>query len=152
MAAARTADDKFLALLALEPSPMGTTDIAEKLAWSRQNVRSVGARLEREGRVERVKGEGDGTTGRPADAWALAGTGGKLAVVSLKKLKEDTIVVTPSGEEARVIGPAGRSFVEFEYITGPERFQRGTLHISLLREFQPGRGRPDPVRIVEKVA
>lgn len=151
MPAPRTADDKFLALLARMPAPMDTMDIVAALCWSRQNVRAVGARLERAEKVVRVKGECDGTTGRPADMWALAGTVEKRSVVGPKAIAPDTIVVTPSGEEARVIGMRGKAFVEFEYITGPERFQRGTLHVALLREFQPGRARPEPVRIAGPV-
>ncbi len=60
----------------------------------------------------------------------------------------NTIVVTPSGREARVIAMRPDSFVEIEYLQvriGHE--PRTTVHASLLRAFQAGRERPDPVRI-----
>ncbi len=146
MPAPRTADDKFLALLARMPGPLDTIEIAQELSWSRQNAQLVASRLERDGRIVRMKGERDGSTGRPADQYTLP----ELAPAGTPKLQplaQDTYVVTPSGEEARVIGSRGRSFAEIEYVTGPERFQRATLHIRLLRPFQPGRERPEPVRI-----
>lgn len=145
----RSADDKFLALLGRMPAPMETPDIAEALCWSRQNVQLVGSRLERAEKVVRTKGARDGDVGRPSDAWALPGTIPTAAEERPLPIQKDTIVVTPSGEEARVVGMRGRAFVEFEYVTGPERFQRGTLHVKLLRPFQPGRERPEPVRVVE---
>jgi hypothetical protein len=150
MAAPRTADDKFLALLGRMPAPMETSDIAEALGWSRQNVVLVSSRLVREGKVVRACGESE-RSGRPPTCFSLPGAVPLPGAQKHAPLLPDTYVVTPSGEEARVIGMRGRSFAEFEYVTGPERFQRGTLHISLLRPFQPGRERPEPVRI-SKVA
>jgi|CXWL01.1.fsa_nt_gi hypothetical protein len=149
MPAPRTSDERFLKLLERMPAPMDTGDIASTLGWTRQNVQLVGSRLERAEKVVRLKGERDGSTGRPADSWALTGTVPKGSVAAVKQIAPDSIVITPTGEEARVIGAKGKCFVEFEYITGPERFQRGTLHVNLLREYQPGREKPEPVRIGE---
>lgn len=150
MPAARTADDKFLALLARMPAPMETVDIAQALGWSTRNVLLVASRLEDVGKVVRTRGEA-GANGRPQAQFSLPGALSP-GTPKLMPLAPDTVVVTPTGEEARVIGMKGRSFCEFEYVTGPERFQRGTLHIALLRAFQPGRERPEPVRIVAKEA
>lgn len=146
MPAPRSADDKLLALLGRMPAPLEIADIARALNWSRQNARAVSLRLERAHRVTIVLGERAGGVGRPPQLVALPG-GEPPARAPLPRLEPDTYVVTPTGQEARVVGMRARSFVEFEYVTGPERFTRSTLHVRLLRPFQPGRERPEPVRI-----
>jgi hypothetical protein len=145
MSRERTADGKFLSLLARMPAPMETGDIATALAWSRQMVAQVGERLARQGRVTVASGEREGRVGRPSRLFALPTAAMPIAARGEPALEPHTVVVTPSGEEARVIGRRGRSFYEIEYITGPERFTRTTLHVRLLSPFQAGRARPEPV-------
>lgn len=147
----RTSDDKFLALLARMPAPMELAEICTALAWSRQHARQVALRLAREGSVVKFDAASSGTVGRPSDAFALPGAM-PLPGARLKALEPHTVVVTPTNEEARVIGMRGRSHAELEYITGPERFQRAVIHLVLLRAFQPGRERPEPVRIARAQA
>lgn len=147
MARARIADDKLLTLLAVATAPMETSAIAGALNWSRQHALEVGKRLASEKRVVLVEGERNGSLGRPALLFALPTMALQSARLEAMKLEKDTYVVTPSGAEARVVKPRAASFVEIEYMTGPERFTRTTLHHSLLRAFQPGRGRPMPVRL-----
>lgn len=143
----RSGDDKFLALLARMPGAMELTEICEALSWSRQRGAQVAMRLVDEGRIVRIDAKSNGAMGRPSHAFRLPSA---LPVAGAPALLEPhTYVLTPSDQEARVIGMRGRSYAEFEYVTGPERFQRGVLHISLLRPFQPGRARPAPARITE---
>ena len=150
MPAARTADDKLLALLARMPAPMETSDILEALHWSRQNLMLVVKRLVDDGLVVRMRGECTGDMGRPQTAYALRGAPTDNDV--RQPLTNNTVVVTPTDQEARVVRMLSRWFAEIEYITGPEKSQRSTLHIKMLRAFQPGRERPEPVRIVAKAA
>lgn len=145
----RTSDDKFLALLARMPGPLELTDACEQLSWSRQRGGQVSARLVDEGRIIRIDSRRDGMTGRPSASFALPNALPPPGAGHPTTFEPHTYVLTPSGQEARVIGMRGRSYAEFEYVSGPERFQRGVLHITLLRPFQPGRARPAPVRVGE---
>ncbi len=150
MSRSPTADNKLLALLERMPGPLATGEIAEALGWSRDNVLLVAWRLVHQRRVERFEGECEGGmhgSGRPPLMFALAGLAGPADARPAAALAPNTYVVTPTGEEARIVRTRG-SFAEFEYVTGPERFQRGTLHVRLLKPFQPGRERPAPARVV----
>lgn len=148
MSRPRTADDKLMALLARMPAPLEVKELAAHLRWSRERARQVAFRLRDAGRVAVVPGAA--ALGRPPLLVSLPEQAPAPGVeVMPAPLAPHTVVVTPSGEEARVIRMHGRSHAEFEYITGPERFQRGELHISLLRPFQPGRDRPEPARVKE---
>lgn len=147
----RSSDDKFLALLARMPGPMDLNEICDELAWSRQRGAQVAHRLVKDRKVIQVEGRRNGHIGRPSLSFVLPGALPPSGAPQRAQLEPNTYVLTPTGQEARVIGMRGRAFAEFEYVTGPERFQRGTLHISLLRPFQPGRARPAPVRIAVKV-
>jgi hypothetical protein len=66
------------------------------------------------------------------------------------RFERHTIVLAPSGREARVIAMRADGFVEIEYLQvrlGHE--PRAVVHAKLLRAFQAGRERPDPVRIID---
>lgn len=147
----RSSDDKLLALLARMPAPMELAEICKALAWSRQHGRVVALRLVCEHRVVWISAERSGLVGRPSHAFHLPGAL-PPAGARPRALEPLTIVVTPTNEEARVIGMRGRSHAELEYITGPERTQRAVIHLALLRAFQPGRERPEPVRIARAQA
>src|SRR5689334_18912472 len=99
MPAARTADDKLLALLARMPAPMETGDIAEALGWSRQNVVLVAGRLVKAELLVRLDGERDGEAGRPQAQFALPGSVCKAGLPRPLPIAPNTYVVTPSGEE-----------------------------------------------------
>lgn len=143
----RTADDKVLALLARMPAPLAITEIGAALAWTQQRARVVVLGLARAGQVVRIPEYHGGAVGRPSDAFALPRMVPQPGDPRARMLERDTVVITPSGEEARIMGMRGRHHHEVEYLTGPERFQRAVIHRTLLREIQPGRARPEPVRI-----
>ncbi len=146
MPAARTADDKFLALLARRPAPMSSGEIGASLGWSRQNVALVAGRLVRAGQVVRLVRERDGVSGRPPALYGLPGAAPREATPCPVPLEAHAYVVTPSNEEARVVRLRAPAHAEIEYMSGPERFQRAVIHVSLLRAFQPGGERPAPAR------
>jgi hypothetical protein len=149
----RTADDKVLALLARVARPLERGEIAEHLGWSKQRVGTVVLRLAQEETPRVVITVGESKPGeeggRPPALYSLPGMEPfKAGDVTLPYYEPHTAVVTPSGREARVVRMCG-DFVEIEYVEvrlGHE--PRTTVHASLLRAYQPGRERPDPVRIL----
>jgi hypothetical protein len=146
----RTADDKVLALFARVPLPISAADVSAALNWSRQRAAEILGRLVKLKSIVELPGARNSEKrGRTPALFTVPGAPlpPRAPRPPVPEFAPDTYVVVPSGYEARVIGMVGRSYAEFEYITGPEKFQRGTLHISLLRPFQPGRARPEPVRL-----
>lgn len=148
MSRARPNDEKLLALLARMPGTVDSADVCTQLGWPRQRVFESAGRLERDGKVVREKVERAGEIGRPPVGFRLA-TIQPLPAANAESFELHTRVVMPSGFEAKVVDGLGRSrtFVEVEYVDGPEKYQRTTVHRALLRAYQPGRAKPEPVRI-----
>lgn len=149
MSRQRLADTKLLELLRRMPAALELAEVGAILRWSRQRVRQVVFRLAAEQAVTVRQAPGDGTVGRAPLEVCLPGTPGVYEGPA-PTLARDTIVVTPLGHEARVL-KVSHSIAEIEYISGPEKHQTAAVHVRLLRAFQPGRERPEPVRVVDAV-
>lgn len=149
----RTADDKVLALFARLGKPLERSEIAKELGWNKQRAAQVLLRLAQEQKVVVTPGEiRAGEAGRPPALYSLPGSEPVVPLNSRRPIifQADTVVVTPSGREARVIrmNQAQPEFVDIEYMyvrLGHE--PRATVKAALLRAFQAGRERPEPVRI-----
>lgn len=150
MSRPRSSHDKLLAVLERMPAPMDAGDLAHALGWSESRVRQVARELESAGSVQRVPGAVGEGRGPRAFLYALPGALPPMPP-DTPALDKHTVVVTPNNQEARVLGRVEGHFYEIQYLTGPEKFQTTTLHGNLLRPFQPGRERPDPVRTVDAV-
>lgn len=139
----------MLALLARENRPLEREEIAEQLGWSKQRVGTVLQDLVPQ-RVVATEGPTRDTPGPRPFLYSLPGDEPAPPALAVKApyFEPNTIVLMPSGREARVIAMRAGGFVEIEYLQvriGHE--PRATVHAKLLRAFQAGRERPDPVRI-----
>ena len=148
----RTADDKVLALLARVGRPLERGEIADELGWTKQRAAAVLYRLVEDQHIGVSPGTADRTTprgGRPPSLYALPGMEPvKQGEQRGPYFQPDTIVVTPSGREARVIAMKPDGFCEIEYrVVRLGHDPRVTIKARLLREIQAGRERPEPVRI-----
>jgi hypothetical protein len=146
------ADDKVLRLLAISGRALERSEIAEALGWTKQRAAAVLLRLVQGERVAVTPGERDRTTplgGRPPALYSLPGMEpAKPGAEKGPYFRALTVVVTPSGREARVIAMKPGGYCEIEYLVvrlGHEA--RTTIKARLLREFQAGREKPQPVRI-----
>lgn len=145
MARERTADDHVLALLARSAVALTSAQIADDLKWSKQMACKVLQRLALEQRIELIPGEKGGCAGRPAAKYMLRTPQERPGTPPRPRLSRDTIVITPSNREARVLHHRRDGFVEIEYLDGPRTDARTAIHEQLVRPIQPGRARPAPV-------
>lgn len=143
MARERTADDQVLALLARHPLPLPAAEIANELGWERSMISKI---------LRRLSGQLDVTEdrsghGRPTLKYTIRQpeTGRAGMPPPAPRFEADTIVVTPSGREARVVLHRRDGYVEIGYLDGPRSESLACLKADLLRAFQPGRERPIPV-------
>jgi hypothetical protein len=148
----RTADDKVVALLARSGRPLERIEIAAELGWTKQRAAAVLYRLVQDAVVGITAGTQDKTAprnGRPPSLYFLPGMEPvKQGEQPGPFFQPYTIVVTPSGREARVIAMQPGGFCEIEYRVVRIGYDpRVTIKARLLREIQPGRERPEPVRI-----
>jgi hypothetical protein len=144
-------DDKaLLGCLERSGAALERRELAELLGWNRKRVTAALLRLVQAERV--VVMPGIDTTpqgGRPPALYSLPG----MEPVQPGKeqgpyFRTHSIVVTPSGREARVLRMKPGGFCEIEYLVvrlGHD--PHATLKATLLREYQPGRERPQPVRV-----
>jgi hypothetical protein len=143
----RTAEDEFFALLARIGRPLEREEIAEQLRWTKQRVAAVIREIDST-RLVVTEGPARGGPGPRPWLYSLPGMEPAKPDPKAPHFDPDTIVVTPSGREARVLVMKPDGFVEIEYLQvriGHE--PRAILKAKLLRAFQAGRERPDPVRI-----
>lgn len=150
----RTADEKLLELLAREGRALERSEISRALGWNKQRAAQVLLRLLHDKKVVAIPGEPrPSEPGRPPALYALPQHAPAAAAPSAMQPKRiifvpDTIVVTPLDREARVVAMKPGDYVEIDYLRvrlGEE--SRTVMHASLLRAYQAGRERPDPVRI-----
>lgn len=145
----RTAEDQVLALLARVGSPLEREEIAELLSWSRQRAGAVLREIPPE-RMTVTEGAARDRPGRRPRLFSLPGMEPAKPAPDARAphFEPYTIVVAPSGREARVIAMRANGFAEIEYLhvrAGEE--PRATVRAKLLREIQAGRERPDPFRV-----
>ncbi len=145
MARHREVHDRILALLALHPYPLGVDEIARHLDVSRWQTDQSLAALHVCGIVIRTLAESGG--GRPRYLWALLNV--KPVAPELLALMRlfpiDTVVVTPSNREARIVSIDNEGRATLAYLDGDP--DGPPMKLTLLKAFQPGRDRPQPVRI-----
>lgn len=143
MNAPRSSDERVLMLLGHSPTALGSSEVARVLAWSRQRAREVLQRLCSAGSIVRVESERRTATGRPADLYTLPGRHAPLPPAPVR-VEPDTLVLMPSGREARVIRQA-EEFVELEVLAAAGEDRYVELHVSLVRPFKADQVRPAPV-------
>ena len=141
-----TAAERVIDLLAAARGPMRRGAIARELGWTRQRAAQVLDPMLDDGRLVWTI-DCSGSAGRPGYVYTLA----SRSVVPPEQrlaLKPDTIVLTPADREARIIRLGLDGFADLELLGVKPRCNAFvTLYFKLLRAFQPGRGRPAPVRI-----
>jgi hypothetical protein len=145
-----SSEDRLLALLERTPAPLEISDICALLAWSRQRVWKAVNSLVAAHRLRLLQGERNGNNGRPSDRVALpahlsASPSGRPGRKGLP-LEENTVVVTPTNEDAIVTG-CKNGFATVRYITGTECGHTARIHVDLLNAYVAGQPRPAPVRI-----
>lgn len=141
------ADEKVLNLLRGSVLPLERGQMARELGWSKVRVGRVLLRLIQLHLVIAVEQRTD-TGGRPAAKFVLRPAEDRPAGFPPKpRFERDTIVITPSNREARVLVHRRDGFVEIEYLDGPRTDARTAIHEDLLRAIQPGRARPSPVLV-----
>lgn len=145
-------EDRLIALLARSVFPLSRKELIAELGvtrfWLAEVIRVCLAR----GTVVRVDGQrpagGLGSV-RRMQRFILAG---RVPCTpppekACARLELDTVVVTPRNHEARVLTVRRNGFFDLEVLGARRDDAYITLHGSLLRAFQPGKPRPDPVRI-----
>lgn len=147
-----TAADRVVDLLAAAPGPMRRNEIAAALCWTRQRAATVLEPMVEDGRLVWTIDCRGASAGRPGYLYTLASR--SVVPPALRQaLKPDTIVLTPTDREARMIRLGLDGFADVELLGVKPRCNAfATLFYTLLRAFQPGRARPEPVRIVEPIA
>ena len=130
-------------LLEEAADPLDLSEIASELRIARVDALCAIRHLMDDGRVARVW--------RPDRRSRLGGEAPEAFMLRMPDdahLARDTIVVTPTNREARILRSIGDGFVEFEYLDEPVKADaRGFCKASLLLPFLPGRARPAPVRV-----
>jgi hypothetical protein len=147
MARERTADDNVLALLARSSVPLARAQICAELGWTKQMASKVLLRLVQDERVDVTPGVSDGSAVRPAAKYSIKLRQERAGTPPKPRFERDTICITPSNREARVLHHRRDGFVEIEYLDGPRTDARTAIHEDLLRAIQPGRARPAPVLV-----
>jgi predicted ArsR family transcriptional regulator len=149
----RTADDKVLALLARLGRALEYMEVAKELNWSRRRASQVLLRLALDHKLVVIPGQArdQGEAGRPPALYALpqhAPTTQPNVAHAVLIFPPDTIVVTPLDREARVIRQDGELVtIEYRHVRLGEE-PTATVRAKLLRAYQAGRERPEPMRIL----
>jgi len=150
MARHREIHDRILSLMALHAYALSTDEVAGALGITHWRARHALTALHILDAVVKATAPSrgpNGGQGRPGMLWSLAGAKPlpPELVALLRRFPPDTVVVTPSNREARIVAVGADARATLAYLDGDP--DGPPIKLSLLVAFQPGRARPLPVRI-----
>lgn len=147
MNARLTPADRVLGALERAEAPLGVGELMRELGYTKAMVAKTVAPLVAAGQVARFHAAADGKRG-PRPFVYMPSRRAPMPATARRALGPDTVVVTPSNAEARVLFVLADGHVELELLqVRPRCDALVTLPWRLLRPLQPGRERPEPVRL-----